>query len=215
MLVPLPEGTDPLAVASLSDNIPDAWRAVAPFASDPGTTSVLVIGGWGPGIPFYTVALAKALGIPHVDYLPFGEQSGGAGRRGDSAAGRAEKAARAGASIIDSPGDVMARRYTITVCTANDPGALKIALRATEPDGTCAVNTIFFRDDLPMPMFSMYTYGVRLVTGRVNARSVMPSVLDLITAGKFRPAAITDAIVAWPDAADALMAQPQKLVIHR
>src|SRR5579862_5645610 len=69
MLIPLPESIDPLAVASLSDNIPDAWRAVAPFTSDPGTTSVLVIGGWGPSIPFYTVALAKALGIPQVDYL--------------------------------------------------------------------------------------------------------------------------------------------------
>jgi len=214
MLVPLPESIDPLAVASLSDNIPDAWRAVAPFTSDPGTTSVLVIGGWGPSIPFYTVALAKALGIPLVDYLPFGEQSGDAGRPGGSTA-RAEKAARLGANIINSPDDVIARRYTITVCTANDPGALKIALRATEPDGTCAVNTIFFRDDLPLPMFSMYTHGVRLVTGRVNARSVMPMVLDLITAGNFRPATITDAIVAWPDAADALMAQPQKLVIRR
>ena len=43
----------------------------------------------------------------------------------------------------------------------------------------------------------------------------MPRVLDLITAGKFRSVAITEAIVAWPDAADALMAQPQKLVIRR
>lgn len=30
MLVPVPEGLSPVAVASVSDSIPDAWRAVAP-----------------------------------------------------------------------------------------------------------------------------------------------------------------------------------------
>jgi hypothetical protein len=39
--------------------------------------------------------------------------------------------------------------------------------------------------------------------------------LDLIVNGTFQPAAITDAVVPWRDAADALMAQPQKIVIQR
>ena len=34
MLVPIPEGVAPAAVASLSDNIPDAWRTVAPSAGE-------------------------------------------------------------------------------------------------------------------------------------------------------------------------------------
>jgi threonine dehydrogenase-like Zn-dependent dehydrogenase len=77
------------------------------------------------------------------------------------------------------------------------------------------VNSIFFRDDVPLPMLSMYTHGVRLVTGRVNARAVIPNALDLIVAGAFDPAPITDAVVTWSDAADALMAEPNKLVIQR
>ena len=32
MLVPIPEGIEPAGVASLSDNIPDAWRKVGPTA---------------------------------------------------------------------------------------------------------------------------------------------------------------------------------------
>jgi hypothetical protein len=37
MLVKLPAGIDPLAVASASDNIPDGWRTVGPqLAADPG-----------------------------------------------------------------------------------------------------------------------------------------------------------------------------------
>ena len=34
MLVPLPDGLDPVAVASASDNIPDAWRTVGPAARE-------------------------------------------------------------------------------------------------------------------------------------------------------------------------------------
>jgi threonine dehydrogenase-like Zn-dependent dehydrogenase len=214
MLIPLPEGVDPVAAASLSDNIPDAWRAVVPFIGDAAATSLLVVGGGAPSIPFYAIAIAKALGVQHIDYLEFAEQGGHAEPPGGRT-GRAEKAARAGADIINSPDDVTPRRYTITVCSASDVGALNIALRATEPDGTCVVNAIFFQDDLPLPMLSMYTYGVHLVTGRVNARSVLPNALGLIVEGTFRPETITDTIVAWPDAADALIAEPQKLVIRR
>src|SRR5580693_6918091 len=34
MLIPVPESVDPVAIASLSDNIPDGWRTVAPYASE-------------------------------------------------------------------------------------------------------------------------------------------------------------------------------------
>jgi alcohol dehydrogenase len=204
MLVPLPDGVDPVAVASLSDNIPDGWRTVGPFVNDPPNTSLLVIGGEAPSIPFYSIAIAKALGVEQIDYLEVGER-----------AGRYEKASRAGASTLMSPDEVRTGTYTVTVCSASDLDALKLALRATEPDGTCVVNTVFFQDDVPVPMFSMYTHGARLVTGRVNARAVMARPLDLIVNGTFQPAAITDAVVPWRDAADALMAQPQKIVIQR
>jgi alcohol dehydrogenase len=205
MLVPLPDGVDPVAVASLSDNIPDAWRTVAPFVNDAPSTSVLVVGGGTPSLPFYSIAIARALGVDQVDYL---ELDGGG-------ADRFEKATRAGASVIDSPKQVRRGSYTVTVCSSNEVDALNLALRATEPDGTCVVNTIFFRDDVPLPMFSMYTHGVRLVTGRVNARAIMPKALDLIVDGAFQPETVTDAVVGWSDAAAALVAEPRKLVIQR
>ncbi len=34
-----------------------------------------------------------------------------------------------------------------------------------------------------MPLLSMYTRGVKFVTGRVNARVVIPHVLELLAAG--------------------------------
>jgi threonine dehydrogenase-like Zn-dependent dehydrogenase len=207
MLVPLPDGVDPVDAASLSDNIVDAWRTVGPFVDDPRNMALLVIGGATPSLPFYTVAIAKALGVEHIDYLEF-QQSG-------SSEAHAAKAARVGANIVESRDRLPAGRYPLTVCSVGHVDALKTALRATEPDGACVVNAIFFQDDVPLPMLSMYSRGVRLITGRVNARSALPKVLDLVASGALQPQAATDAAVPWHDAADALVAKPQKLVIHR
>jgi threonine dehydrogenase-like Zn-dependent dehydrogenase len=205
MLVPLPHGIDPVTIASLSDNIVDGWRTVAPFVTDASRTSLLIVAGVSPSIQFYSVAVAKALGVEQIDYLELGGGNDG----------RYDKATRLGANIITDPAAVRAGSYTLTVCSSSDIGALKFALRATEPDGTCSVNAIFFQEDVPLPMFAMYTRGVRLVTGRVNARAVMPQALDLIVQGALHPELVTDAVVGWSDAAEALMAEPQKLVFER
>ncbi|HEY2640272.1 MAG TPA: hypothetical protein VGI66_10375 [Streptosporangiaceae bacterium] len=61
----------------------------------------------------------------------------------------------------------------------------------------------------------MYTRGVSLVTGRVNARAVIPAVLDLVTSGSLRPAEVTDVVAGWDDAIAALTDGPNKVVLHR
>src|SRR5262245_51737223 len=53
MLVPVPATIDPLKLASASDNMPDAWRTVAPaLAKQPGAT-VLIVGGGARSIGLY------------------------------------------------------------------------------------------------------------------------------------------------------------------
>ena len=69
--------------------------------------------------------------------------------------------------------------------------------------------------NVPLPMYSMYSRGVRLVTGLVNARAVLPTALDLVANGALHPEDVTDDVVAWDEAADALMSKPQKLVFRR
>jgi threonine dehydrogenase-like Zn-dependent dehydrogenase len=103
----------------------------------------------------------------------------------------------------------------VTVCSAPDRAALLYALASTEPDGTCTSNGIFFEDDVVLPMLQMYTRGIKLVTGRVNARAAIPEALALVTAGRFAPEAVTDALVDWDDAPAALVDGRRKLVIHR
>jgi len=62
-------------------------------------------------------------------------------------------------------------------------------------------------------MLEMYIAGVTLVVARNNARTHIPAVLDLVAAGKIEPARVTDRIVAWAEAEEALSDPPDKLVI--
>jgi threonine dehydrogenase-like Zn-dependent dehydrogenase len=202
MLVALPEGIDPVAVASMSDNIPDAWRTVGPpLEADPGG-SVLVVAGGAPSIGLYAVALAKSMGASSVEYL-------------DSSPGRLELAARLGATVVEGPPPRKRGRHPITVDASADPAGLACALRSTEPGGVCTSVGIYYTAETPVPLLEMYTYGVTFVTGRVDARPAIPKILDLVLAGKFHPAEVTTSVVAWDSAASALLEPVNKLVMVR
>jgi threonine dehydrogenase-like Zn-dependent dehydrogenase len=203
MLIPLPAGLDPVAVASLSDNIPDGWRSVGPYAAelaalDPADRRVLVTGGRSIGL--YAAAIAVALGA-RVDYV-------------DTDATRLAAAQRLGAAVHDGdrPGRSWAP-YPVTVNTAPRPEALIATLRATWPGGVCTSSSILFGDrSLPLPLWWMYTTGIRFVTGRVNARAAIPAVLDLLARGTdLRP--VVESVAGWADAPAAWAGMRGKTVI--
>jgi hypothetical protein len=60
----------------------------------------------------------------------------------------------------------------------------------------------------------MYTRGVRFVTGRVSARTVIPQVLELLAAGLDLSPAV-DRVVAWEDAPSAWPTMIGKTVFTR
>jgi alcohol dehydrogenase len=203
MLVPVPEGLDPTAVASASDNISDAWRAVGPaLAHEPGAP-VLIIGGAGPGsIGLYAAALAVALGAESVLYVDADER-----RRRTATALGAD-------TLAEIPGRLGS--YPITVDAGGDPDGLALALRSTAPDGLCT-STVFYVDDVPaLPLLQMYTKGITFKTGRGHVRQAMPHVLDLAATGTLHPEVITTRVVPWHDAPEALLESGwTKLVFER
>jgi threonine dehydrogenase-like Zn-dependent dehydrogenase len=69
MLVSVPDGIDPLSLASASDNIPDAYRTVGPYLERTPGAPVVIVGGGAKSIGLYAVGIAKALGSSRVDYL--------------------------------------------------------------------------------------------------------------------------------------------------
>ncbi|MEA2473067.1 MAG: hypothetical protein QOE06_982 [Thermoleophilaceae bacterium] len=208
MLVPLPAGLEPSAVASVADNVPDGFRTVAgPLAVVPGA-EVLVVGGQARSVGLYAAASAVALGSARVVYA-------------DSDEGRLERAAEVGAEPLPVPAGedgepvwpARLGRFPITVDASGRHGGLHAAIRSTAANGTCTSVAIYFEPETPLPLLEMYTRGCTLHTGRVHARATIPQVLALVAAGTLEPQLVTSAVVGFDDAVEALADPPTKLIL--
>jgi threonine dehydrogenase-like Zn-dependent dehydrogenase len=200
MLVPIPDGVEPSVVASLSDNIPDAWRTVAPPLADRPGSPVLICMGAG-SIALYSIAIAQALGAERVDVV--------GGRKRDR-----ELAAELGANVLDEEFPDRAGFYPITVDASANPAGIACALRSTDADGICTSVGIYF-EPIPLPLLDMFSQGITFVTGRPHVRTLMPEVLELVREGRFDPDPMTVQKVAWDDSAEALSDLRAKTVVER
>ena len=203
MLVPLPDGLAPAALASASDNLSDAWRAVAPaLAEEPGA-EVLVVGGAGSGsIGLYAAGLARSLGAAKVVYVDADQQR------------RSVAEALGAQTLADTPKRL--GPFAITVDSSAEAQGLALALRSTAPDGTCTSTAIYFGEQPSLPLLEMYTKGITFRTGRVHAREALPHVLELAARGAIEPQRVITRVVAWNDAEAALReCDWTKLVIER
>jgi alcohol dehydrogenase len=200
MLVPIPDGVEPSAVASLSDNIPDAWRTVAPpLEAAPGSPVLIAMGAGS--IALYSIAIALALGAERVDVV--------GGRPRDR-----ELAEKLGANVLDEGFPDRAGFYPITVDASANPAGISCALRSTDADGICTSIGIYF-EPTPLPLLDMFTQGITFVTGRPHVRMLMPDVLELVRQGKFDPDPMTVNKVDWDEAAEALSDLRAKTVVTR
>jgi alcohol dehydrogenase len=204
MLVPVPDGVEPAAIASMSDNIPDGLRLVAAGPAERPGADVLIIGGGTPSIALYAASAAVGLGAGRVDYL-------------DSDPDRLAAASDLGAEAIqiDELPHRAKRSYPVTADGGASQESLAFALRSTEPGGLCTSAGIVFEPLTPMPVLEMYTSGVRFHTGRVMARALIPTGLDLVASGRLRPERVTSHVAPWADAAEAVLERQTKLVIAR
>lgn len=204
MLLPVPAGVDPVAIASLSDNIPDGWRGVGPYraelaALDEADRRVLVVGRLSIGL--YAAAFGLAYGA-RVDYVDTDQQ-------------RLAMAEKLGARVHDrQKPDKAADPYPVTVHTSMNPSVLAATLRATWPDGVCTDTGIYFTAGVELPLLPMYTRGVRFVTGRVNARAAIPEILDVLSA-QCDLAPAVDRVAPWEEAPSVWPSMTGKTVFMR
>ena len=200
MLVEVPEGIEPEAVASLSDNIPDAWRTVGPQLAERPGAPILICGG-AASIALYATGVALALGAERVDFA-----GGSSYIRG--------VAEEIGATMLDEEFPKRLGPYPITVDASADPDGLRCALRSTDGDGICTSIGIYF-EDVSVPLLEMYTKNTRFDTGRCHARPAMEPLLDLVRSGSFKPDQVTAETARFDDAAEAMAGHSGKLVISR
>ena len=203
MLIPLPEGMDPVVAAGIPDNVSDGYRCVAaPLAERPGAP-VLVVGGLAPSVGLYAVMAALALGSERVVYV-------------DDDAARLELAAAAGAEVIDAKDQwdslKLAERFPIVVeANVLDPGR-NFALQSVEPCGVCTSVSGGASSRSNLPLQSMYLKGVRYEIGRVHACATARPVLDLVSSGALDPARIINKVVPFSEAVEGMILPVTKVV---
>lgn len=198
MLVPLPPGLNPLAVASASDNLTDAWVAASRPIAAREDARVLVVGGT-ESLGVLAVQMAVAAGAASVDYLDDNEY-------------RRDLAVRSGAKVeLDK---VLDERYDVVVSATRDPQALHRGLLALAPGGHCSCIGIIFEDP-KIPLFGMYLRDVTLSVGACNVRPHIPTVFDLVSSGRCDPLLVSPSVVSCDEATEALVQPLAKCIVVR
>lgn len=190
MMVPVPVGVSAEHIASASDNLPDAYRTVAPHLLESPGATVLIVGGASNSIALYAIGIARALGASKVDYIDIDQR-------------RLAVAEKLGAHVIEGSPPKRAGEYEISVDASADGVGIACALSSLVPGGVCTSIGIYY-EETPLPLLDMYGRGVRFYTGRANARADVLGVLKLVQLGRFHPEVVTSETLTWEDAPRAL-----------
>jgi alcohol dehydrogenase len=200
MLVALPEGIDPAAAVSASDNVCDAHRHLAPhlpqiLQREPGAT-VLILAAqtrdlpFGASLPLYCGQIAKALGAGRVILV-------------DARPPVRLRAIELGLDAIPPSelGGLDPAPLVLELTTT--PAGLRRGLELTAPDGICS-SAGGLHGDAKIPYGLMFARNATLKIGRSHARAEVPAVLDLIASGRIAPERVNSNLGSIDDAPRAL-----------
>jgi threonine dehydrogenase-like Zn-dependent dehydrogenase len=203
MLTPLPAGFDPVAVASVPDNVVDGYRAVAPHLRQRPGADVLVACHGTPSIGLYAAQSALALGAGTVTVAGADDEILALAERIGAAPLRTDFGDRAG-------------RWPIVVDCGQRVEGLQWAIRATEPEGTLHSVSYYAAEPMvPMPLGRLYTLGIDFRIGRAHSAALLAEVIDLVAEGRLHPEQVTTSVIGWEDAPDLYTVDTVKLVVSR
>jgi len=203
MLTPMPAGLDPIALASVPDNVLDGYRAVAPhLARRPGADVVVVIHG-NRSIGLYAALAAAALGAGNVIVATEDQEALDVAERIGVRKERIDLSVRP------------TNRWEIVVDCGVMPEGFEWALRATEPEGVLQSVSFYLQGSLPVPLGRMYTMGIEFHIGRAHSASLLPEVVDHVARGVLQPQLVTTKVIDWKDAPAHYLDPAVKLVVDR
>jgi alcohol dehydrogenase len=200
MLVPLPDGIDPAAAASVADNVCDGYRHVAPYADDllardPDAEMLIVAGitrrpGVSASITLYAGLVARALGLRAVHLV-------------DGRPSVREHAERLGL-VAHRPSEL--RRlplFPLVMDASGSPSGLAAALNHTAEEGICSSAGGLHRT-ARIPSALMFGRNVTCRIARSHARATIPHVLELMQEGRLSPELVTTEVAPIDEAPQAI-----------
>lgn len=203
MLIPFSNQTDPAAIASISDNIVEAWKLVGIHLTQNKNRSVLVLGGFASSIGLYTAALAKHMGAEDLVYV-------------DTDKKRLEIAESYGVKVEQVTSFPKSFGKFDIVADANGTAeGWDCGLRSLGIEGEFGSASIFWTNSIPIPYLELYNNGATIRLGRVRSREWIPEILRLVEEEGFDPSKVTTRKASWSEAADAFLEEETKLIVVR
>ncbi len=186
MAVPVPDALDPADCAAVGCNLVDLYRTITPHLEGLDRPAVLIMGGHAHNMALYGVAMARALGVEHIDFM-------------DDDPARLVAAEALGARPM--PIGEKSGFYPVVVDCSGDPQRMALALSLVGPDGVCTPVWPYV-GSFSLPVGAMFLRNATLVTGQPHARALMDPVFDLMRRGALNSRSIPVEIIPWEEAPD-------------
>ena len=201
-LTPVPDVVPSELAASCSDQMADAYGAVAPTLAEQSGASVLIVGGL-PSLGLWAVMFAAALGAEEVVYVD-----------PDPVAADLAVALGATRTISEVP-DRVDGEFALTVDVGGDPErTLGCAFRSVAPGGTVVGRCVYFVSP-PLPYWDLFRTDARFVTSPPHATPWIPAILELLASAAVDPSPVLTTGLSYDDAPEILLERPRKPVFSR
>jgi threonine dehydrogenase-like Zn-dependent dehydrogenase len=200
MLLRIPDHIDPIHLASLSDNIADAFRHLREIEINPDQ-KVLIVAGKAKSVGIYSLMLAKSLGVSEIDYADHNKE-----RLGIAQKLKANK-------IYESYSQVTGK-YDLVIDASSTSKGLDTALKSVRNFGTISSSGIYVKKT-QMSLIEMYAKGVNFRIGLANARTDAERVIRLMAKTKIPFELATTKLDIWENAESAFLTETTKVIVTR
>lgn len=200
MLIKLPDNIDPIGLASLSDNIPDAYRHIEELEKNPNQR-ILIISDKAKSVGIYCLIFAKSIGVSDVDYI-------------DNDIERIQLAGALNADNVYTSFSQINKKYDLVIDASSTQKGLSNAFKNVRNYGTVSSSGIYIKKT-PISLIDLYAKGVKFKIGFANSRTDAIKALELIKLKNIDFGRATTKLETWENAIDAFLTLTTKVVVTR
>lgn len=200
MLLKIPDHINAIHLASLSDNIPDAYRHLKEIEVNPNQ-KVLIVAGKAKSVGLYSLLIAKALHVAEIDYVDNNQE-------------RLGIAQKLKANHVYESYHQLSGKYDLVIDASSTSKGLETAFKSVRNFGTVSSSGIYIKK-VPLSLIEMYAKGVNFKIGLANARTDTDKIITLINKLEIPFELVTTKLDRWENAEIAFLTETTKVIVHR